>query len=286
MNKNIRKFALVIVDDFDVEQIRVPLDWVETPKNLGFELEFTTLETRLTTYFTSAREKKTPITLNLYFLNPNAYTKANQFKRIVQANMNKKVLLEYNDTDEIKYWEGKIQKFQQDELDQFKTLICPISFLPGTPKYLRKDNAITIRPATTGKSYPFKYPYAYGRSLVENNIIDNTYFDDLPLRISIFGTMNNPQISLQNVDTKEVYSTIRFENLYIDENEELIIDAMQPKILIKRNNLLSSAYDYVSKDANLDSFLYLKANTKSKVVINLNAGETGYLKASYRQYTL
>ena len=67
----IRKFALLIVDEFDVELARIPLDYVDMPKNLGFELEFTTLETRLTTYFTSAREKKLPITLNLYFLNPN-----------------------------------------------------------------------------------------------------------------------------------------------------------------------------------------------------------------------
>ena len=66
MNKNVRKFALVIVDDFDKEIDRFNLDYADTPRNLGFELEFTTLESRLTTYFTSAREKfvtlhKTPI---------------------------------------------------------------------------------------------------------------------------------------------------------------------------------------------------------------------------------
>lgn len=286
MKNNIRKFALLIVDDFDIEQIRIPLDWVDTPRNLGFELEFTTLESRLTTYFTSAREKKTPITLNLYFLNPNAYSKANTFKRVVQANINKRMVLEYNDTNEIKYWEGKIQKFQQDELDQFKTLICPISFLPATPKYKLKNNVITIRPATTGKSYPFKYPYAYGRSTVENSIFRNDYFDEIPLRVHIYGAMNNPQISLQDIDTEEFYSTVRFESLYVAENEELIVDAIQSKVLIRRNGQLTSAYDYLSKDASLDSFLYAKANTTSKVVIALNPLESGYLKASYRQYTL
>ena len=81
-------------------------------------------------------------------------------------------------------------------------------------------------------------------------------------------------------------STVRFENLYVTENEELIIDAIQSKVLIKRNNVLTSAYDYLSKDASLDSFLYAKANTTSKVVISLNPLESGYLKASYRQYTL
>jgi hypothetical protein len=103
MKNKIRKFAFLIVDDFDRELVRLPLDYVDTPRGLGFELEFTTLESRLTTYFTSAREKKVPKTLNLYFLNPDAYAKANTFKRIVQANMNKKMVLEYNDTDEIIY---------------------------------------------------------------------------------------------------------------------------------------------------------------------------------------
>lgn len=286
MNKNIRKFALVIVDDFDKEITRIPLDYVDTPRNLGFELEFTTLETRLTTVFTSAREKKTPITLNLYFLNPNAYAKANTFKSIVQANMNKKMLLEYNDTNEVKYWEGKIQRFQQDELDKFKTLICPISFLPATPKYKLQNNVITIRPATIGKSYPYKYPYNYGFAIIENNVIENTYFDDFPLRVSIFGKISNPQLSLRDVRTGETYSTVRFEDLVVEEGEELIIDALQSKILIKRNNVLTSAYDKLDKSESLDSFLYAKSNTISEVRVSLNVGDTGYLKASYHQYTL
>ena len=287
MNKNVRKFALVIVDDFDKEIDRFNLDYADTPKNLGFELEFTTLESKLTTVFTSAREKKLATTLNLNFVNPNAYIKANAFKRFVQKYTNQRMIFEYNDTtSEIKNWEGKVQKFGQDELNEYKTLVCPISFLPATPKYIRKDNVITIRPATTGKSYPFKYPYAYGRSTVENNILVNNYFDEIPLRVTIYGAMNNPQLSLQDADTGEVYSTVRFENLYVAENEELIVDAINSKVLIRRNGQLTSAYDYLSKDANLDSFLYAKANTTSKVVMNLNPLESGYLKASYRQYTL
>lgn len=287
MKNNIRKFALVIVDDFDKEIDRFNLDYADTPRNLGFELEFTTLESRLTTYFTSAREKKLATTLNLNFIRPNAYEKANAFKRFVQKYTNQRMIFEYNDTtSEVKNWEGKIQKFGQDELNEYKTLVCPISFLPATPKYIRKDNVITIRPATTGKSYPFKYPYAYGISTVENNILINNYFDEIPLRVYIYGAMNNPQISLQDAETGEVYSTVRFKNLYVAEGEELIVDAINSKVLIRRNGQLTSAYDYLSKDANLDSFLYAKSNTTSKVVINLNPLESGYLKASYRQYTL
>jgi hypothetical protein len=287
MKNNIRKFALVVFDDFDNEQARFNLDYADTPRNLGFELEFTTLESRLTTFFTNAREKKLPTTLNLNFLPPHAYDKANAFKRFVQKYLNQRMVFEYNDTtSEIKYWEGKIQKFGQDELNEYKTLVCPISFLPSTPKYLLKNNVITMTPLIYGKSYPYHYPYSYGKKMLENNILTNNYFDDIPLRVHIYGSINNPQISLQDINTGEIYSTVRFENLYVDEGQELIIDAIRSKILIKRNGIFVSAYDYLSKDANLNSFLYAKGNSTSKIVITFNPLETGYLKASYRQYTL
>ncbi len=283
---NIRKFALLIVNDFDETIERIPLDFVDTPKNLGFELEFSTLESRLTTFFTSAREKKAPVTLNLYFLAPKAYEKAALFKGKIQTYLNNKMVLEYDDTYKVKYWEGKIQKLQQDELDQFKTLICPISFLPATPKYYRIENIIDIQMGEQGKNYPYHYPYTYGYTVIENDIIDNTYFDEIPIRATVYGAMTNPTISLQDADTGEVYSTVRFENLFVKPGEELIIDAMQSKILIKRNGKLYSAYDYLSKAQDVDSFLFAKANTTTKIVIKLDPNETGYLRASYHQYTL
>lgn len=285
--ENIRSFAIVIVDDFDREIDRFNLDYADTPKNLGFELEFTTLESRLTTYFTSAREKRLSTTLNLNFLPPNAYHKVNAFKRFVQKYTTDRMVFEYYDTtSEVKNWEGKVQKLGQEELTEWGGLVCPISFLPGTPKYIRKDNTISIIQSSVGKSYPFKYPYSYGRSLSENNIIYNTYFDELPLRVTLYGYMTNPQVMLQDDSTGEIYTTVRFDGLTIAEGDHLVIDAIQSKVLLYHNGVYTSAYDYISKEASLDSFLYARANCVSKVVINLSPTETGYLRASYRQYTL
>ena len=286
MEEQIRKFALVVVDEFDVEIDRFNLDYADTPKNLGFELQFTTLESRLTTYFTSAREKKLATTLNLNFIPPYAYNKVNAFKRFVQKYINQRMIFEYYDTTEVKNWEGKIQKLGQEELTEWGGLVCPISFIPGTPKYIKKDNTIYVRNSTVGKSYPFKYAYSYGKSTVENNYIDNQYFDEIPLRVTIYGYMSNPQVSLQDETTGEVYASVRFTGLTIEENEHLIIDAIQSKILLWRNGQYESAYNYLDKSEERNSFLYAKANAASKVLISLNTSETGYLRASYRQYTL
>ena len=69
--------------------------------------------------------------------------------RFVQKYTNQRMILNITipQVKLIKNWEGKVQKFGQDELNEYKTCLSYISFLPATPKYI-KDNVITIRPAT------------------------------------------------------------------------------------------------------------------------------------------
>lgn len=288
--ENIRSFALVIVDDFDQEIDRFNLDYADTPKNLGFELDFTTLETKLTTYFTGAREKKLPVTLNLNFLPPNAYQKVNEFKKFVQKYTTSRMVFEYNDTTtEIKNWEGKIKKLVQEELTDWGGLVCPITFIPGTPKYEKKENTIIISQSSVGKSYSYSYPYTYGRSLLENNIITNDYFDDFPLRIILHGYMTYPEIRLVDANTGEVYSKLKFNHI-IREDCYVVIDAIQSKVTYYSydNGVYYpvTAYEYILKEQGYSSFLYAKADCVSALQIELNPSEDGYLVASYRQYTL
>lgn len=282
----IRSFALVVIDAFDKEIDRFNLDYVDTPKNLGFEMEYTTIETRLTSIFTSAKEKRLPTTLSINFLPPYAYSKANAFRQFVQKHMEDRILFEYDDTTSIKNWEGKVQKFEVTELSDWGGLSCPMSFIPATPKFIRRDNTIQIRQSSYGKSYPFAYPYSYGTSLSENNSVINDYFDEIPLRITLHGYMNNPQVSLLDVSTQEVYSTVRLDGLTLKEGQHLIIDAINSKILLYKDGEYSSAYAYVGKQEDLDSFLFARKNTTSKILVNLNPEETGYLIASYRKYVL
>ena len=282
----IRKFALVVIDSFDKEIDRFNLDYADTPKNLGFELEYTTIETRLTSEFTSAKEKKLPTTVNINFLPPYAYNKANAFRQFIQRHIDDRILFEYDDTTSVKNWEGKVQKFELTELSDWGGLSCPMSFIPGTPKFIRKDNTIYISQSSYGKSYSFSYPYSYGTAFSENNSIINDYFEEIPLRITVYGYLINPQISLLDVNTQEVYSTVRLDGLTVGEGENLVIDAINSKILLYRNGEYISAYEYVGKQESLDSFLFARKNTTSQIIIRLDPEETGYLVASYRKYVL
>lgn len=282
----IRKFALVVIDSFDKEIDRFNLDYADAPKNLGFELEYTTIETRLTSVFTSAKEKKIPTTVNINFLPPYAYNKANAFRQFIQRHIDDRIIFEYNDTTSVKNWEGKVQKFELTELADWGGLSCPMSFIPATPKFIKKDNVVQIKQSSYGKSYSFEYPYSYGESLSENNSILNDYFDEIPLRVVLYGKMTNPQVSLLDVSSGEVYSTVRLDGLTIEEEQHLVIDAINSKILLYRNGSYFSAYEHVGKQETLDSFLFARKHTTTELIINLDPGETGYLVASYRKYVL
>jgi hypothetical protein len=286
MPRQIRKFALLIIDDFEREIDRFPLDYVETPKNLGFEIEFTTLESRLTTYFTGAREKKTPTELLMNFLPPYAYQRVTVFKAFVQKYMNSRMVFEYYDTAQIKNWEGKLFKLGQEELTEYGGLECPVQFLPATPKYIRRDNVITIRFASGGKSYPFKYPYNYGKVVVENNRIENNYFDEIPIRAAVYGTAASPTLFLFDTSVNETYSTVQFDGLALADGEHVVIDSVSNKILLYRNGGYQSAYNYLNQSPEYDSFLFARQNTVSILSVNLDPTKNGYLKASYREYTL
>ena len=256
---------------------------------LGFEIDFTTLESRLTTYFTSVKEKKLPTSLNINFLAPNAYAKVNNFKRFIQKYINHTMLFEYYDTSETKHWEGKVQKLGVEELADWGGLVCPLSFMPATPKFLKRNNVIQVSLFNKGKSYSFKYPYSYGRTVIENNTLVNEYFAEVPLKVVIYGKIANPHIALAEVGedgSLTQYTAVRFDNLTVEENEHLIIDAIRSKVLLWRGGRYISVYDYLSKQSDLDAFLYAKGNTTSKLVVQLGVQDTGYMIASYRQYML
>lgn len=282
----IRSFALVVCSDFGEEIDRYQLEYVESPNNLGFEMQFTTMDARPVTYITSMSEKKLDVNFNINFLPPNAYAKSNEFKRFVQRYMNRNIVLEYDDTNEVKNIEGKVKKVGLSELTEWGGLTCAFAFTASTPKYIQKNNTVYVNYSESGKSYPLIYPYGYGETIQKNDEIENTYFEDIPLRVILYGKMNNPQISLQDMDSGEVYSTVRFLNLHIEDGEHVIIDSIRSKVLKSIAGEYSSAYDYISKQANLDTFLYAKGNTKSRIILKQDSSDSGYMSVSYRQYVL
>lgn len=280
-----RKYALVVFDKQDNIVDRLDLDLVTSPTGNGFKFNLNSVATDIEDVVTKIMQVKESIklTINHY---QNVYTKTTVLSNWILKHsvLNSKLALEYDDGNLKRYCEGKVVSLSKTEKDEFGILAQQLEFKPITPFFLLKKNVIVIKVSESGKSYPYTYPYIYGIKTSENNDIENVYFADIPVTVTINGAITNPTIDL--LDEKgNRYSRVMFDNVTIKENEQLIINSAERKIY--KINEDGSVTDFVSEVNPLyDTFLRAN-NGKSKISINTSgASSTFKLVGGWRQYTL
>lgn len=280
----IRKYALVILDKQDKIIDRYNLDLVTDPTDNGFTLNLSTISSDIEDIITKVVQKKQVITMNvIQYL--NAYNKTNVLANWIQkySTAQYRMCLEYNDTTQLRYCEGKVTGLTKGEKDEFGEIIQKLSFTMSTPFFTKQEQTINIRVSSVGKKYPFKYPYSYGSSKVENNEINNVYILDIPLIITIDGAISNPTISLID-ENNEIYNTVKFSNFALLKGEQLVINSAQRKIYKIVNGIETDMS--AETDASYDTFLRAK-NGLSKIIVNTADASSGFsLTGGWRQYTL
>lgn len=278
-----RKFALVILDIEDKIKDRYNLDLVTNPTGLGFKLNMSTLTGDIEDVITKVEQSKNVIkfTVNQYGY---SYEKANSLSLWIQqySKPEHTMALEYDDGKVVRYCEGRVTNLGKTELNEFKNLPQEFEFTQTTPFFIKRENTITIQVSATGKSYPFRYPYSYGRNLVENNDISNQYIYDIPLIITIDGGIDSPTIELLDKNG-ESYNKVAFSETLL-EHEQIIINSAQKKIYKKVGN---NTFDYRPEvDPRYDTFLMAK-NGDSTIKINTNDAASGFkVVGSWREYRL
>ena len=280
----IRKYALVILDKQDKIIDRYNLDLVTDPTDNGFTLNLSTISSDIEDIITKVVQKKQVITMNvIQYL--NAYNKTNVLANWIQkySTAQYRMCLEYNDTTQLRYCEGKVTGLTKGEKDEFGEIIQKLSFTMSTPFFTKQEQTINIRVSSVGKKYPFKYPYSYGSSKVENNEINNVYILDIPLIITINGAISNPTVSLID-ENNEIYNTVKFSNFVLLKGEQLVINSAQRKIYKIVNGIETDMS--AETDPSYDTFLRAK-NGLSKIVVNTADASSGFsLTGGWRQYTL
>lgn len=280
-----RSYALVVLDKEDKIIDRYNLDIVTNPTENGFKLNLSLISTDIEDIITKVTQQKNIIKFTVYHHN-NSYTKSNILANWIQkySTANYKMALEYNDTKIIRYCEGKVVSLTKTELDEYKNLAQDLQFQQTTPYFIKQENTITIQVSSVGKSYPYRYPYSYGANLVENNEIDNPYFLDIPLIITINGAITNPTIDLLD-EFGDRYSRVKFDGVTIMQSETLIINSAQRKIIKVLED--GTEEDYVPEvSPDEDTFLRAKSGI-SKISVNTNDSAEGFkLTGGWRQYTL
>lgn len=278
----VRKFAFITLDESDSIKDRYNLDLVVKPSGFGFKLNLSIISTDVEDYITKMVQQKKNITFTVY--HKGGYSEANNFSSWVGQRVEETMCLEYNDTNRTLYIEGKIVDSGKTELNSYGILEETITFQPLTPFFNIITNRIRIQASSVGKSYPFKYPYAYGANIISNNEIPNLYFKEIPLIITLYGEMSNPSITL--LDNKgEIYNEIRFIDTNLKEGEKIIINGAKKKVYLVEED--GSLVDYYPKlDGAYDSYLRAIPLITSSININLDTKKTGYLIGGWRQYIL
>ncbi len=287
-----RKFALVILDIEDKILDRYNLDFVTAPQNLGYELTLSTIQGEVEDTVTKIDQKKLVIsfTVNQY---QYAYEKANALVFWMQGYSRPEytMALEYDDGTIVRYCCGFGTMVDKNELDQSRNLPLKFNFTQTTPFFVKRDNTIKIQVSAKGKSYPFKYPYSYGRNLIENNEIDNKYIKDVPVIVTIDGAIDTTngiwaiELVKENGDSYTPQQMVAFdENL--PAGSQVIINSAQKKIYKKTNGVITDYKHHVSPLYDT----YLRAgNGKSKLkVLNMiTSTGTGFMvSGSWREYRL
>lgn len=280
----IRKYALVILDKQDKIIDRYNLDLVTAPTDNGFSLDLSTISSDIEDIITKVVQKKQVITMNVIQYQ-NAYNKTNILANWIQkySTAQYRMCLEYNDTTQIRYCEGKVTSLTKGEKDEFGEIIQKLSFQMTTPYFIKQEKTINIQVSSVGKKYPYTYPYSYGANKIENNEINNVYILDIPLIITIDGAISTPTISLID-NNNETYNTVKFPDFTLAVGEQLVINSAQRKIYKIVNGIETDMS--AETDPSYDTFLRAK-NGISRIIVNTaDAGNGFKLTGGWRQYTL
>ena len=193
-----------------------------------------------------------------------------------------RMALEYDDGVQVRYMEGRVTNLGKTEIDEYNVLSCEATFTPLTPFFVNVENTIRIRVSAVGKSYPFRYPYSYGKNVVENNRIENSYIADIPITVKITGVISEPTVLLLDENGNE-YTRIRFPEVDLAEGQYIIINSATRKIWFFDGIVLQ---DYsAGTDPQHDTFLFAQRGI-STISVNLASSDSGELTGSWRQYGL
>lgn len=279
-----RKYALIVLDKQDKIIDRYNLDLVTNPTGNGFKLNLSTISSDIEDIITKVVQQKSVIKFTINQHN-NAYAKSNIITNWIQkySTADYKMGLEYNDGNVIKYCEGKVTSLSKTELDEFKNLAQELEFTQTTPYFIKRENTITIQVSSVGKSYPYKYSYNYGANLIENNLINNPYILDVPLIITIEGSIDNPTIELID-ENQNSYNKVKFTGQSLAVGEQLVINSAQRKIYKISNGVQTDFRPEV--DPQYDTFLRAKSGISSILINTNDVGEGFKLIGGWREYTL
>lgn len=277
-----RQISFVVLDATDAVVDRFTPSYITDPNNLGVQRNIHSIETEQQRFITRIDPTMQDVGMTVWFEPPNVYEQSRAFKawELRQTAAGRTVAIEYNDGVQTNYLDGIISNVDLTERISGGRLSRNITFHPLSPWVTLIANAARIQQSSAGKTYSFTYPYQYGATMISDNIMENTFYKAVPLKVLCFGFMTNPNIMLLD-ERNQIYNRVQMNDLVINEGQYLFIDSVRRQILKWNGTEYEDVFAH--RDPRYDSYLQLAGGATSKININLRAGENGYLQASRRQ---
>jgi len=278
-----RKVSFVVFNNHNKIIDRFMLDTITDIKGVGMKLNLSTIDGDIESVVTKVRLQKQPMKFKIHFIN-RSYEKYEVLLRWIErySTPDKLLAIEYTDGVVTRYALGKVTDLVKTEKDQFGQLVSDCTFMPLTAFFTRMPNSIKIAVSSTGKSYPLKYPYSYGASMVMNNEIKNDFIEEVPVTVTIKGSISNPTVRLFDENNEE-YNTVKFPNIDLNDDEYIVINSDLRKIYYFNGE---EEVDFTAEtDPEFDTFLTAKRG-KSTLSVNLTGADTGELTGDWRKYNL
>lgn len=280
----VRKFSFVSLNELYAIVDRFTPAYIIRPSGLGVERDIHVLETDQMSFLTSLKPSMQDVNMTILFLPPNVYEQSRAFKawELEQVIKGRSFAIEYDDGVQKNYLQGIISKLDLSERISGGMLERTITFKPLTTWRSLLDTFAKISRASAGKTYPFSYPYQYGATQVQDNIMENKSYLENPVSVILTGFMTDPIVTLLD-DKNRIYNQVRLKDIVINQGEYVLIDSVERKI--RKWNGTEYEDVFHTRDPQFDSFFFLRPGIASKININLRPGENGTLQARRTQIT-
>ena len=290
MPSSYRKFKLVNGDgkefNFTDPSYKV---FADSPQGLGYSKTITSLRLGDDLLIPYSIFNLDQISFTIRFYDDklaDIYQKYNDFINFMSY---KPLYLLYQKPNSFTWYRRRIETLSlgKTQVDyQNRMLSCPFTIQPLTFWEDDKANVIKIsnNEQSNGKEYPITYPFSYAGKSFDNIDITTTGLLDMPLKITIDGTVTNPQYIIY--DSKgTMYGTGKFigtfDKLFINSDEaEEEIQLMRGGLIID-NPLSYQDLTIGSPNEIYVTFLKLKTG-KSKLRFVLDSGFDGSVLIEWR----
>lgn len=260
-----RKFKLINANGEEFDLMRKDA-FFHAPEGLGIGKKYEFMRSGTAYEPTELYSAQKTVSGEIVF---SSYETYNEFIRFIAYTP---LQLAYMPLKEWAYLDGYIVVLDKPEISEnTNRLICAIEYLGTSLWYIPREAEKTGQSVENAKLYNYTYDYQYADALNGVLRITNLSSEESPVKISIFGPIENPTwvISINNVTQASGAMTGT-----IPDGNKLVINSKDGELEVceydTQNNFVANRYQ--DCDFNRETFLYAPSGTSTVVISGIHEG--------------